>query len=171
MKKLLKLIFNLLRCFIVLFVLLIVSVILIQRLSDNKVTFFGYSIYTVVTGSMVPKYRVGDMLLAKKVDDDAIQIGDDVVYVGNFDGEIVTHQVIRIEDGDSLKFHTKGINNIMEDPVIDNDQILGKVIMRLTILSFVGKVIRNPYFFWGIMSILIFIFVFFIVVSKKRSNH
>ena len=49
---------------------------------------------------MVPKYRVGDVLLVRQIGITEIKDGDDVTYmgkVGNFADKIVTHQVIKIE--------------------------------------------------------------------------
>ena len=160
------------------FIILIVSVIVIQRVSNNKFTLGGYSIFTVVTQSMIPKYQVGDMLLAKSVDTSKLKVGDDVVYmgaVGTFQGKIVTHQIVEIEEGSPRKFHTKGINNMIEDPVIDETQIFGKVVMKLTILSMISKVISNQVGFFFIIFVPIVVLVFGIVMDtvndkKKKSE-
>ena len=81
-------------------IIIVISIIFIQRVSDNKVTLFGYSMFTIVSESMVPKYEIRDMVIAKKVVAEDIKIGDDVVYLGeesNLNGKIVTHQVIKKE--------------------------------------------------------------------------
>ncbi len=164
----LKLIGKILKWTMSIVIILIVSVIVIQRVSNNKFTLGGYSIFTVVTESMIPKYQVGDMLLARGVDVSSIKVGDDVVYmgrVGTFSGKIVTHQVVEIEDGSPLKFHTKGINNMIEDPVVDGGQILGRVVTKLTILSFISKLISNQYGFFFIIFVPIVVLVFGIIID------
>ena len=178
MKNLLKIIWKVLKWVMSIFIVLIVSVIVIQRVSNNKFTLGGYSIFTVVTQSMIPKYQVGDMLLAKSVDTSKLKVGDDVVYmgaVGTFQGKIVTHQIVEIEEGSPRKFHTKGINNMIEDPVIDETQIFGKVVMKLTILSMISKVISNQFGFFFIIFVPIVVLVFGIVMDtvndkKKKSE-
>ena len=178
MKNLLKIIWEVLKWVMSIFIILIVSVIVIQRVSNNKFTLGGYSIFTVVTQSMIPKYQVGDMLLAKSVDTSKLKVGDDVVYmgaVGTFQGKIVTHQIVEIEEGSPRKFHTKGINNMIEDPVIDETQIFGKVVMKLTILSMISKVISNQVGFFFIIFVPIVVLVFGIVMDtvndkKKKSE-
>lgn len=178
MKNLLKIIWKVLKWVMSIFIILIVSVIVIQRVSNNKFTLGGYSIFTVVTQSMIPKYQVGDMLLAKSVDTSKLKVGDDVVYmgaVGTFQGKIVTHQIVEIEEGSPRKFHTKGINNMIEDPVIDETQIFGKVVMKLTILSMISKVISNQVGFFFIIFVPIVVLVFGIVMDtvndkKKKSE-
>ena len=176
MSKILRMIWKILKWIMSFLIVLIVSVILIQRVSNNKFTLGGYSIFTVVTQSMIPKYQVGDMLLAHVEDASKLKVGDDVVYqgsVGTFAGKIVTHQIINIEEGSPRKFHTKGINNMIEDPVIDETQIYGKVVMKLTVLSIISKLVSNQYGFFFIIFVPIVILVFGIVMDtvndkKKR---
>ena len=64
-----------------------------QRFSDNKMSFFKYRMFTVITGSMEPKYKVGDVLLAKEVPPSEIKVGDTISYEGrsgDVKGRIVT---------------------------------------------------------------------------------
>ena len=82
--------------------------------------------FTVVTGSMEPVYKVGDVVISKEVDPSTINEGDDVVYLGeknDFKDKIVTHRVIKIENKDGeYYFTTKGVNNDYSDPVISSNQ-------------------------------------------------
>lgn len=174
----LKILWKIFKVLLWIVVILIVSVILVQRVSNNKVTVANYSVYTVVTESMVPKYKVFDMVLAKKVDVNSLAVGDDVVYMGkegSFNGKIVTHQIIGIDNnGGNLEFHTKGIANIIEDPVVYSDQIYGKVLTKLSIMSFLSRIVSNQYGFYFIIIVPAVILVFQVVVdvmnSKKKSD-
>ncbi|MBR3161157.1 MAG: signal peptidase I [Bacilli bacterium] len=174
--KVLNIIWRIIKGITTTIVIIIVLTIILQRVSNNKLTLGGFSIYTVVTKSMVPKYQVGDMLLSQRVDTDTIKVGDDVVYLGNtdtFNGKIITHQVIQIEgEGQNKIFHTKGIANIVEDPTISGNQIYGKIVAKLTVLSLIAKVISNIYgmFFLVIIPIVILIFgVVIDVINEKKS--
>lgn len=175
--KALKILWKIIKSITTIIIILIVITIALQRFSNNKLTLGGFSIYTVVTKSMVPKYNVGDMLLAKQVDTNTIQVGDDVVYLGavdTFNGKIVTHQVVQIEgEGENRIFHTKGIANTIEDPTITGSQIYGKIVTKLTILSLITKVISNIYgmFFLVIVPIVILVFsVIMDVVNEKKKS-
>lgn len=176
MGKFLKILWKFVKWILTFLIILIVSVIVIQRVSNNKLTLGGYSIFTVVTQSMIPKYQVGDMLLARVVDTSTLKVGDDVVYmgqVGTFNGKIVTHQIVNIEEGSPRKFHTKGINNMIEDPVVQEGQILGRVVFKLSLLSFISKIISNQYGFFFIIFVPIVVLVFGIIMDtvddkKKR---
>ncbi len=125
---------------------LIVLIVLtgFQRFS-NQGNFFGYRIYTVASGSMEPKYGIGDTLLVEETEMNKLKVGDAVTYKGNKNKTnemIITHEIVGIEeddDGERL-FHTKGLANNVEDPIVTEDQILGKVIHKFTILSILGKV-------------------------------
>lgn len=177
MKKILNILWSIIKGFTTLLIVLVVLIIVLQRVTNGKITLGGYSIFIVVTESMVPKYVVGDMLLAKKVDINTIKIGDDVVYLGTTDtfaGKIVTHQVIDIEGNEPNKiFHTKGINNMIEDPTITGNQIQGKVVTKLAILSLLTKIINNQYGFFFVIVIPIVILVFGVMMDvindKKKS--
>lgn len=146
-------------------IIIIISIIFIQRVSNNKITFFGYSMFTIISESMVPKYEIGDMVIAKKVDVSSIEIGDDVVYFGdesNLKNKIVTHQVIskRKENGKYI-FETKGIANQVVDPEIEGGQVYGVVIYKSKILSFLSRLVNNIYGFYFIIFVPFAILIFF----------
>lgn len=150
--KALKIIGNILYTISFILVLLILIVVLIQRFSDNNVAIAGIRIFNVATGSMEPKYNVGDVLISKEVDPSEIEIGDDITYEGekgSFDGKIVTHQVIeKKEENGKYTFVTKGIANNEADPEISENQVYGKVIYKSVILSFISNITRNIYLFY-----------------------
>lgn len=160
-------------------VLAIFALIFIQRVSKDSVSLFGYKMYTVVTESMVPEYNLYEMLIVKEIDASDIKINDDVTYRGaisDFKGKIVTHRVRQIKpqaDG-SYRFVTKGIANEYLDPEISETQILGKVVYKSKILSFLSKIINNVFgFYFAIilpMTILIFIEVVETINEKKEEK-
>ena len=146
-------------------IIIVISIIFIQRVSDNRVTLFGYSMFTIVSESMMPKYEIRDMVIAKKVVAEDIKIGDDVVYLGeesNLNGKIVTHQVIKKEyKNGKYIFQTKGLANEVEDPEIEYDQILGKVLKKSNLLSLLSHVVNNAYWFYFIIFVPFAILLFF----------
>lgn len=172
--KALRILYMTFKAITTLIIVLVITIIFIQRVSNNKLNLFGFSIYTIITESMVPKYQVYDMIIAKEVDTSSIEVGDDVVYLGekdDFKDKIVTHQVIKI-DKNTGKFHTKGIANNTEDPLITGDQIMGKVIYKSKILSLISKVVNNPYGFYFVIfvpfSILVVMEVIDIINERRE---
>lgn len=136
----------------------VLATILVQRVSNNKSALFGYRIFRVVSQSMVPEYNINDILLVKAKNAEDIEIGDDISFLGELNGNseaVITHRVVNIEKDSEgkLKIHTKGISNTIEDPVLREEQIYGVVIGRLHLISFINKLINN---FYGFI-ILVFI--------------
>lgn len=155
--KFLRILTMIIKAIISFFIVIVISIIFIQRISNNKLTLGGYSIYTIITESMVPKYNVHDMVISKKVNPEKLKEGDDIVYQGavdDFKDKIVTHRIIKkeIENGKVI-YHTKGIANDIEDPVIEESQILGKVVYKSFILSFISKIVNNTYGFYFVVFV------------------
>lgn len=171
MKKVFKIISTIIKgCFAVVIIAFILSVC-IQRFSNNKLSFMNYRIFTVITGSMEPKYVVGDVLISKTTKPENIKVGDTVSYLGNsgsFNGKIVTHEVINIEKdvNNSLVFHTKGLANLVEDPVVSGNQIYGVVVHKVYLLSWIYKMVSTKL---G-MIFLIIIPLIFIISSEVLST-
>lgn len=167
MKKVLGIIKKVVDIVLTIFVLLFVLVVCLQRFSNNEISLFSYRMFTVVSGSMKPEYDIGDVLISKEVDANKIKKGDVVSYLGKsgtFNGKVVTHRVEKIEkdvDG-RLVFHTKGLANLVEDPVVYEDQIYGVVVHEAKILSFIYKCVSTP----KGMFIFIVIPVLYIVGSE-----
>lgn len=140
----------------IVYTLLVISVIIllifaiVQKISNNRGSIAGIKIFTVITGSMIPVYEIGDILIVKEVEPEEIKLKDDIVYVGekgSFRGKTVTHRVVEInkkQDG-NYKIVTQGVANIGQDPEIDQTQVLGKVIGKVPIISFILKLITNIY--------------------------
>lgn len=115
---------------------------------SNQGSFFGYRIYTIASGSMIPTYNIGDTLLIEEMPASEIKVGDAVTYISEEngkDGLIITHQVMEVvisEDG-QYSFHTKGIANNIEDPIVYEKQVLGKVVHKFFFLSLLGRITTN----------------------------
>ena len=153
-------------------IILICATILIQRISNNHKSLFGYRLFRVETGSMIPKYNINDVLLVKEIDTREIVVGDDVTYTGNnapYKGMIITHQVIeKNTDGDKIKFTTKGIANGSADPEITEDQVIGKVLMEVGILSIVTNMLTNIYTLYFLIVLPFILSIFFMEVRSTE---
>ena len=161
--KIFKVLWNILSKIITILILFVSIIIVVQKVTNNKESFFGYRIFRVQTGSMIPKYNIGDVILVKEKDIDKIKVGDDVTYKGengSVKGLLVTHRVIDIEEVDGKKaFHTKGIANNLEDPIVYGNQINGVVQTKLYILSLICLLLNNKYVFYfcGVLPLTIYV--------------
>lgn len=155
--------YKIIKALIIIIMVLYLSFIIIQRVSGNK-SIFGYRIFTVATGSMIPKYNINDVLAIKQINTDELKVGDDVTYLGNrydVNGKIVTHRIIDIKTENGKKIYiTKGINNTVEDPAIEASQIYGKVIGKIPIVTQINHTIKNQYGFFFLIFLPIVIIIF-----------
>lgn len=162
--KALKIIGEILYILLFIIVILMLIVVILQRVTDNSVTIGGYRMFTVATGSMVPQYEVGDILVSKEIEPSDIKVGDDIVYrgkEGSFKDKVVTHRVISIEqENGEYKIITKGIANQEQDPEITDEQVYGKVVYKVQTLSFISKLISNIYIFYFLIFVPIALIIF-----------
>lgn len=64
---------------------------------------------------------------------------------------------------------------MIEDPLVEENQILGKVIMKGTILSLISKIVNNPYGFYFVIFVpfailLVMEIIDFIEEKKERKE-
>ena len=167
MKKSFKYIKQVVNVLLIIFVVCFALVVCLQRFSNNEISFLNFRLFTVVSGSMAPEYEIGDVLLAQEREPSKIKVGDNISYLGtkgNFKDKVVTHQVVEIEedkDG-NLLFHTKGIANASEDPIVKPEQIYGVIVHEAKILSAIYGVVAKP---TG-MFIFVIIPVFYVIGSE-----
>src|SRR5574344_2099536 len=148
---------------------MLLAVVLVQRFSNNELSIGGIKIYNIVSESMLPKYQIGDILVAKNVDVSTLNVGDDIVYKGekqDFAGKIVTHQIIKIEENNGeYTITTKGIANELEDPTITGKQVQGKIVYKFIILSAVSKIVNNLFSMYFVIFIPVAIVIFLNVIK------
>lgn len=142
--KILKKLASIFSAIIFVICLVLLAVVIITPKSENGskvVNIAGYSIMTVLTGSMEPDYKVGDIVIVKKTVTDELKVKDVITFYSNdptMEGQIVTHRIIDIteENGQRL-FETKGDNNQIADlEKVEEGDVIGKVQGRV---PYVGK--------------------------------
>ncbi len=166
--KKLKIISNI--AYIILFIIVVMMLIVValQRITNNNLAVGGYRVFSVATGSMIPVYEVGDILVSKEIKAQDIKVGDDIVYKGekgSFKDKVITHRVISIEkqeDG-NYKIITKGVANDEQDPEINQTQVYGKIVYKIKTLSFLGRIVKNIYVFYFIIFIPIGVIIYQII--------
>lgn len=156
--KKVKLIGNILYILLFIIVVLMLVVVILQRTSNNNISTGGYRMFAVATGSMIPVYNVGDVLIAKETEASNLKVGDDIVYEGkkgSFKDKVVTHRIISIEEKEdgNYKIITKGVANQEQDPEINQTQVYGKIVYKIKTLSFFNKMLKNMYIFYFVIFI------------------
>lgn len=123
-------------------VLVVVFVLCAIFLMGSRI--MGYRVFNIISGSMEPKYSVGDLIYVKEVDVNTIEVGDDITFLLNEDLVVATHRVVRI-DAENQRFYTKGLANEIEDndPVHFNN-VIGIPKFSVPKLGYVSDFIQNP---------------------------
>ena len=178
MKKILRLLYAIIRFLVWVFVIGLLAITLTQRISNNKKAIAGFRIFTVVTESMVPVYNVGDAILVEQIDAEKYKVGDDITYiglVGSFKDRIVTHRIISIEENNNSEngkyiIQTQGIANNEPDPKINETQIYGKVIYKIKLISKLNSVIGNMYSMYFIIIVPMALMIFFEFIFKRKED-
>lgn len=166
--KVLNTIWNILYTLLFIIVVFLLIIVVMQRVTNNDITIGGIRMFSVETGSMVPVYNIGDVLIAKEIEPDEIEVGDDIVYKGEektYNDKVITHRVKSIEkqDDGNYKIITQGVANDLEDPEINQTQVYGKVIYKVRTLGFLTRLTRNVYTFYFIIFIPIAMIIFRII--------
>jgi signal peptidase len=88
---------------------------------DEVPDFGGLFPMIVLTDSMFPQIKSGDLIFCRTIDAQKVEVGDVISFFdpsGN-GSSVVTHEVIEVvQDGSIRSFRTKGINNNTEDKVL-----------------------------------------------------
>lgn len=124
--------------FVVLVLLIALIVIYIVRVnflaSNDKLGDVKINFYTILTQSMYPTIKAGDIVITYKEDNDKYNVGDVITFISDKNGGItVTHRVQEIFNvNNSYSYRTKGDNNNTADSeVIGGDNVLGKVLIKI----------------------------------------
>ena len=102
----------------------------------------GYEWRTVVSGSMVPLIKAGDVILAKPLDR-AVEVGDVVVFADpvHADRDIV-HRVVAIDEQGMVT--TRGDANNGPDPwLVDSGTISGGLVLSIPKVGFVVEALTS----------------------------
>ena len=170
--NILKLILKILYRIFIAFCVVLILVIAVQNFTNSGQSIGGYRIFHIVSGSMSPKYDSGEVVISKEIDVNEIKVGDDIVYVGSIGdikNRVILHEVIEIEHNEQGKIviHAKGIANNENDPDVREEQILGIVKFKSTILAYLFVLATNQY----TSFIVIFILVMNVFISFKMGAH
>lgn len=133
---------------------------------------FGYKTYVVASDSMNPVLKKGDVIVIEDIDYDKIEIDDIITYqglVGDVKDKVITHKVIDIfYEEDVRVLRTRGINNKIIDPNVYEEQVYGKYLCRLGLISFVNKIISDKIGFILFIVIPLGVLVILEIVNMKK---
>ena len=146
---------------VVLFVILIFF-ILLNILSMNNKSLFGFRIYRVISGSMQPALQIGDVIIIKKANNYAEK--EIITYDNGL--TTITHRIKSI-NGDEII--TEGDANDAPDKPITKDRILGKYFFRISTFS-VFSIMLTGKTVYLIMVLVLFAILLFAISDRVIRN-
>ncbi len=150
----------------ILIVVFVISFIYVGfvRVTGEIPGFFGYSLHRINSESMEPELSIGEIILVKEVEPSELQKGDVITYTGEkgpVANEIVTRQIVEepYEKDGLYYFTTRGIKSgSVNDPQIDDTQIIGQVKLMLPFIGMLYDFFSKWYGIAIIIAILIVIY-------------
>lgn len=156
----------------IILVILIYNIILIAILCMNRIepiSLFGYKAYIITTNSMKPLLTEGDIIIVKQVGENELKQGDVITFY-QF-GEVITHRITRIEEGQIKQYITKGDNNNVEDiEKVQYGDIEGKYIVDIPHIGKIVKVLENKIVFLMIILTILILEFYKISINEKKEN-
>lgn len=132
--------------FVVLVLLIILIVFYIVRVnflaSNDRLGEVKINFYTILTQSMYPTIKAGDVVITYKEDNNKYNDGDVITFVSEQNGGItITHRVDEVYNvNDSYSYKTKGDNNNAPDnEITSGDNVLGKVVVKIPKVGYIQQ--------------------------------
>lgn len=109
-----------------------------------------FNAYVVLTGSMLPKIKVYDVVVTKKTDAAELKEGDVITFASadqRFLGTIITHRIIKKNpptETQGYTFQTQGDNNnVADSALVPENNIFGKVILKIPKLGYLQEFLAS----------------------------
>lgn len=110
---------------------------------------FGYRFMMVLSDSMAPEVRTGDLVVGRKPTPQTIEPGQIITYRSRTQSRLVTHRVVEVlKEGRQLAFITKGDANDLPDltPVNGYD-VTATYLFRVPFVGYAVSFARSWYGF------------------------
>lgn len=120
LKKTLNIIVNIL-IVVLLAVSVLVAALALASKANGVPSVLGYVPLSVQSGSMIPVFEPGDLIISQAVDENTtLEVDDIITFTQLINGEdqLNTHRIVAIEETGGVEFYvTKGDNNLVEDEI------------------------------------------------------
>ena len=110
----------------------------------------AFNAYVVLSGSMLPEIAIKDIVVTKKVPAEELEVGDIITFIApdsRYGGISITHRILDKyydESIGSYTYRTKGDNNnVADSALVPNNNILGKVILKLPKLGYIQDLLSS----------------------------
>lgn len=144
---------------IVIIIFLIGYIVLINIYKkEDKLGEIPINFYTILTTSMEPNIKAGDIVITYKDKNNLYKVGNVITFVSESNsskGITITHRIVNVnKDNNIYYYYTKGDNNNTADfsPVSQNS-VIGKVVVKIPKAGFVQQFLVSK-FGWLVAIVL-----------------
>ena len=137
---------------------------------DEVPGFLGYKPFIVLSDSMLPMIRSGDLVLTKEVSVEQLKEGDVIAFrEGN---SVVTHRIVNVaEEAGARRFTTKGDNNNANDPVLVRAEMVeGVYILGIPRLGNVALFMQTPIGMTVVIALPLILFIVYEAGRRKKAD-
>jgi len=127
-------------------VLVVILVIMAVMLAGVRL--IGLQPMTVLSGSMEPEFKTGDLIYVKEVDYRELKAGDVITFMLS-EETVATHRIVEVvpdeTDSTVVRYRTKGDANDSEDgSLVHCRNVVGTPVFSLPKMGYVANYIQNP---------------------------
>jgi signal peptidase len=145
------------------------TIIIKSYVKPNDVpSFMGYKPFIVLSDSMNPDIKAGDLVLTKEPDSASLKVGDVISYrVGD---SVITHRIADITETDGVKsFITRGdANNADDTEPITESQIEGALLLTIPNLGNTALFMQTPIGMLVCIGIPVLLLVAYDIIRRRR---
>ena len=169
-------IFGIILCLILLPILVINVVLIIKSFANpNEVPSLGKMVPMVVlTDSMYPEIKSGDLIILNKVNAKDLKVGDIITFFNpNGNGSAtITHRITEItEVNNKLSFKTKGdANNTVDRSAVFEDAVIGIYKTRIPGVGNISMFLSTTTGMIICIAIPLILFVAYDMLNRKKYN-
>ncbi|ETI70139.1 signal peptidase I [Neobacillus vireti] len=104
----------------------------------------GYKVMTVLSGSMEPLLKPGDIVVARPIDLEKVKVNDVITFRNN-QHTLVTHRIIDLVTNDGeVFFQTKGdANNVEDEGLISSEQLEGSLFFYIPKAGYIANFLQS----------------------------
>ena len=154
----------------------IVALIVVFAFLLVGVRIFNVQIYTVLSGSMEPTYKVGSLIYVKEVDTNELKENDPITFQLT-NKTIATHRIVDVQEDEkgNRLFQTKGdANQKVDERLVEESEIIGKPIFTIPLLGYVAHFMQTQhglYITIGVaISLIIIVMIIDSIVDDKKKK-
>ena len=160
-KKAISIVLTVLSVLIFVFAVCIFALSVYAKSNGKQATLFGYSFSIVLTDSMEPEIKVGELVVVKHCSIEKAQIGENAVYIApeghRLEGQRIIHKIIRKDQDDAGTFIvTQGVAaGAPEDAPVYADYFVGIGVAHSAFLGAVVGFFSNT-LNWIFLAVFLF---------------